>query len=281
MRFANVARKNKFTPLSQKTDFDSPSKSVFFYINFCKSCILHINCKAKKSPMLLSRKSKDRGKSERIWLTSYHSFSFGEYYDENHMGFRALRVINEDTVAPSRGFPPHSHDNMEILTYIIQGELQHQDSTGSKVIIKQGDVQLMSAGSGITHSEYNASSEKPVHLLQIWIHPDKDNLTPSHYERTFPKKPGEPLHLLASKEGKEGSLQIHQDVLLYRLILGKNESFAFPINPNRFIWVQIVKGPVLINGNSLDAGDGLQVSEETILSFEAIQDTELLLFDLA
>ncbi len=231
--------------------------------------------------MLLSRKGKDRSKSERVWLKSFHTFSFGEYYDENHMGFRSLRVINEDIVAPSRGFAPHSHDNMEILTYIIQGELQHQDSTGCKVIIKQGDVQLMSAGSGIIHSEYNASSEWPVHLLQIWVHPDKDNLTPAHYESTFPKKQGEPLHLLASKEGKDSSLQIHQDVLLYRLNLVKNDSFAFLINPNRFIWVQIVKGPVMINGNTLEAGDGLQVSAEKQLSFEAIQDTELLLFDLA
>jgi quercetin 2,3-dioxygenase len=228
------------------------------------------------------RKSEDRGKANFGWLDSRHSFSFGHYYDPGHMGFGPLRVINEDRVAPGEGFPEHPHSDMEIVTYVLEGALEHKDSLGTGSVIRPGDVQRMSAGKGIRHSEFNASRSEPVHLLQIWIIPERRGLEPGYEEKSFPaeEKRGR-LRLVASRDGREGSVKIHQDASLYATILGKGQRVAHELAAGRLAWVQVAKGSALLNGEDLEAGDGAALDVSGTLELEGARDAEVLLFDMA
>ncbi|HYE60885.1 MAG TPA: pirin family protein [Phycisphaerales bacterium] len=232
--------------------------------------------------MISVRKSSDRGHFNHGWLDTYHTFSFGHYYDPNHMSFRSLRVINEDVVAPGMGFPQHPHDNMEIITYILSGALAHKDTTGGASTIKPGDVQHMTAGSGIEHSEYNPSKTEPVHLLQIWLKPEARNLEPRYDEAHFTEASRrDQLRLVAAREPKDGAIKIHQDVNLYASLLGGGKQVTHSLSPGRHAWLQIARGQVTVNGQTLSAGDGAAVSEEPRLTIQADRDAEFLLFDLA
>lgn len=230
--------------------------------------------------MVTIRKTSDRGTTQLDWLDSKHTFSFGEYYDPNHMGFGVLRVINEDRINPTGGFGTHPHRDMEILTYVLEGALEHKDTLGTGSVISAGDVQRMSAGTGIAHSE-NPSGYRPVHLLQIWIIPEQQGLTPSYEQRNFKdvRKPGN-LTLLASPKGEKGSLTLHQDVSLYVLDLAQDKRFQYPLAQDRMAWVQLARGEVLLNGHPLKQGDGAAVSQEKALEFQAQEDAEILIFDL-
>ena len=230
------------------------------------------------------RRAADRGRSRLDWLDSRHSFSFGHYFDAEHVGFGPLRVINEDWIKPGGGFATHGHSDMEIITYVIDGQLAHKDSTGGGSVIGPGIVQHMSAGSGIRHSEYNPSIEAPVHLLQIWIEPDEHGLTPDYQEKHFDLGPGlgpGGLRLIASKAGRDGSLPIHQDADLYVLRLAGGESAGHVPAPGRRLWLQVVAGDLAVNGVSVSAGDGLAISDEDALTLTADADAEALLFDMA
>lgn len=232
--------------------------------------------------MFLLRAAHERGLADHGWLKSYHSFSFADYYDPRHMGFRALRVINEDRVAPGRGFGAHSHRDMEILSVVLQGGLQHRDSLGTGSIIRPGDVQRMSAGRGVTHSELNASQQELVHFLQIWLLPNQRGIAPSYEQKAFPREAREgTLQLVASPDGTEGSLTIHCDARLYLGSLGSAQRHALPLAPGRHAWVQVVRGGVRVLGQELREGDGAAISEEAQLELEGIGDGELLVFDLA
>lgn len=226
------------------------------------------------------RQSENRGKANFGWLDSKHSFSFGHYYNPDHMGFGPLRVINEDRVAPGRGFPTHPHSDMEIISYVLEGALEHKDSIGTGSVIRPGDVQRMSAGSGIRHSEFNASKSDPVHFLQIWIVPDKKGLKPSYEQKTFSEaeKRGT-LRLIGSRDGRDGSVTIHQDVDLYAAVLSPGMSVSHDLNKGRQAWVQVARGSVTINGNRLTAGDGAAANDSGVLAIEG--DGEVLLFDIA
>ncbi|HEX4840008.1 MAG TPA: pirin family protein [Rhabdochlamydiaceae bacterium] len=226
--------------------------------------------------MITLRKSKDRGHFNFGWLDTYHTFSFGEYDDPEHEQFGVLRVINEDRVAPAKGFDKHSHENMEIVTYVIAGTLEHTDSTGERGQIKPGDVQRMTAGSGIRHSEANPSSKDPVHLLQIWIFPDTKNLKPGYEQKNFPLSQGR-LNLIVSPKGEAGSLKIHQDVKIFACRLQGKLSYALDLQ--RMAWIQVIEGPLICNGKTLQSGDGAGVSEESELNFESTHG-HFLLFDL-
>ena len=231
--------------------------------------------------MIKIRKSSERGHADYGWLDTNYTFSFGDYYDPRFVGFRSLRVINEDFIAPNQGFPTHGHRDMEIVTYVISGELSHRDSMGNGTTISPNEVQRMSAGTGIRHSEYSSPTDK-THLLQIWILPEKENLTPG-YEQTFfaPADKKGKLKLVASRGGTDGSVTIHQDVKIYSSILEKGETVTHRLAENRHAWVQIVKGAVTLNGEKLAAGDGAAVSAESLLQIESLSDeTEFLLFDL-
>ena len=232
--------------------------------------------------MLTIRPSEARGHVEFGWLDTRHSFSFGHYHDPAHMGFRALRVINEDHVDPGAGFDPHPHRDMEILTYVLSGALEHRDSMGNGSVIRPGDVQRMTAGTGVVHSEQNASATEPVHLLQIWILPARTGLAPGYEQKAFPKaeRRGR-LRPLASADGREGSVTVHQDVTLYSALLGAGESVRHALAPGRHAWVQVARGAVSVNGETVRAGDGVALSDERSLALEASEDAELLLFDLA
>ncbi len=231
--------------------------------------------------MIRLRKAQDRGHFDFGWLSTYHTFSFGEYHDPDHMGFRALRVINEDRVQPAQGFGTHPHRDMEIITYILEGALEHKDSMGNGSIIRPGEVQRMSAGTGVTHSEYNPSQTKPTHLLQIWIVPEKKGIRPSYGQKTYTTKEREGrLRLIASREGREGSVTLHQDADVYASILEAGKQVLHPIRPGRHAWIQVGRGGVVLNGHSLKAGDGAAVSEELSLEIEAKERAEVLLFDL-
>jgi hypothetical protein len=216
------------------------------------------------------------------WLDSRHSFSFGHYRDPAHMGFRALRVINEDRVIPGAGFPPHPHNDMEIISYVLDGALAHQDTTGTSSVIRPGEVQRMSAGTGIRHSEYNESPDEPVHFLQIWLLPERTGLPPSYEQRAFSdeEKSGR-WRLVASHDGRDGSLTIHQDVDLHATILKDGETLDFALAPERFGWLQIARGQVSIDGTSLKEGDGVSFSAGSRIEIAAESDSEILLFDLA
>jgi hypothetical protein len=232
--------------------------------------------------MLTIRKAQDRGHANHGWLDSYHTFSFANYYDPKHMEFRALRVINEDRVSPSAGFGTHGHRNMEIITYVLEGSLEHKDSLGTGSVIQPGDVQRMSAGTGILHSEFNHSETEPVHFLQIWLLPEQNGLSPSYEQQNFgiAKTPGE-LRLVAARDGREGALTVHQDVDLYAAVLNKGDRISHSLQPQRHAWVQVARGAITLNGLSLDQGDGAAISEETDVTIEATTDAEILLFDLA
>ncbi len=232
--------------------------------------------------MITLRKSTERGHVNFGWLDSHHTFSFGSYHDPNHMGFRALRVINEDRVSPGAGFDTHGHRDMEILTYVLEGQLEHQDNTGTGAVISPGEVQRMSAGTGILHSEFNASSTDPVHFLQIWLLPNQRGLSPSYEQRRFNRseKPSQ-LHLIAASDGRDGVAVVHQDVELYAGILHTGDRISHRIQPNRHAWVQVARGEVNLNGICLTSGDGAAISDQTEISIEAVQDAEILLFDLA
>ncbi|HLQ88643.1 MAG TPA: pirin family protein [Xanthobacteraceae bacterium] len=227
------------------------------------------------------RKSEDRGKANFGWLDSKHSFSFGHYHDPKHMGFGPLRVINEDRVAPGGGFPPHPHSDMEIISYVLKGGLEHRDSLGTGSVIRPGEVQRMSAGTGIRHSEFNASNTEPVHFLQIWIIPEKQGIAPGYEQKRFgdAEKRGK-LRLVGSRDGRDGSVTIHQDVDLYAAILGVDESVTFNLKPGRIGWVQVATGTVTINGEELRPGDGVAFEESGTIAITGTDDSEVLLFDM-
>jgi redox-sensitive bicupin YhaK (pirin superfamily) len=231
--------------------------------------------------MLTIRKSEDRGHANHDWLNTYHTFSFANYHSPKQMGFRSLRVINEDSVIPGAGFGTHGHRDMEIITYVLQGALEHKDSLGTGSIIKPGEVQRMSAGVGITHSEFNHSQTDPVHFLQIWILPEKNGLPASYEQRAFEhaKNPGK-LHLVAAKDGRENAVTVHQDVDLYAAVLEPNQQVTYTLQPQRHAWVQVARGEILLNSLPLAQGDGAAISEENIV-IEATKNSEILLFDLA
>ena len=233
--------------------------------------------------MLTIRSAADRGNANFGWLDSRHTFSFGSYYDPAHMGFGPLRVINEDKVAPGQGFPTHSHRDMEIISYVVEGALEHKDSIGNGSIIRPGDVQRMSAGSGISHSEYNASRESPVHFLQIWVLPNQQGIEPGYEQIYFsPEEKQGKLRLVGSQNGRDGSITIHQDVNLYAARLTSGESIDYALSANRAGWLQIVRGGAALNGNLLSAGDGVAIASPETLTIEGhSEDTEILLFDMA
>ncbi len=230
---------------------------------------------------LALRKSEQRGKANFGWLDSRHSFSFGHYYDPAHMGFGPLRVINEDRIAPGGGFPTHPHSNMEILSYVLEGALEHKDNIGTGSVIRPGDVQRMSAGSGVRHSEFNASKTEPVHFLQIWVIPEKEGIEPSYEQKSFSaeEKRGR-LRLIGSRDGREGSVTIHQDVDLYATVLKAGETVTHTLADGRGGWVQVARGAALLNGTALEAGDGVAVTTSGVLTLEGTDDAEVLLFDM-
>lgn len=235
--------------------------------------------------MITVRKSQDRGHFNHGWLESYHTFSFADYYDPKHRHFRALRVINEDFVQAGKGFETHSHNDMEILTYVLSGELEHRDSMGTGSILKYGDIQRMTAGTGVTHSEKNPSQKNALHLLQIWIFPEQKDLTPSYEEKNFSTEDKKnQLRLIASQGGKTNSVCVHQDVSIYASILEANKKLLTPLTPRRYYWLQVARGALTVNGISLSAGDGAALSEESSLEITAsleCEECEFLFFDLA
>lgn len=232
--------------------------------------------------MITLRPGKERGHANHGWLDSYHTFSFANYYDPQHMNFRSLRVINEDRVQPSAGFGAHSHRDMEIITYVLEGALEHKDSLGTGAVIKPGEAQRMSAGMGITHSEFNHSATEPVHFLQIWIIPDTQGITPSYEQKAFPleEKLGK-LRLIAAKDGREGAVKIHQDVDLYTSVLAAGDRIVHNLNPNRYAWLQVARGEVKLNDRNLQAGDGVAASKIELIEIGTDKGAEILLFDLA
>jgi redox-sensitive bicupin YhaK (pirin superfamily) len=231
--------------------------------------------------MIKFRKSHERGHARHGWLKSYHTFSFAGYHDPRHMGFRDLRVINEDRVQPGKGFDTHSHEDMEIITYVLDGALEHKDSMGNGSVIRPGDVQLMRAGTGVTHSEYNHSGEKLVHFLQIWILPDERGLPPAYEQRHFPEEERRnALRLVVSRDGRDGALRIHQDAALYATLLDDNRSVTHQLGAGRHAWVQVARGRVLLNGTRLEEGDGASASDEKRIELAAEGTANVLLFDL-
>jgi redox-sensitive bicupin YhaK (pirin superfamily) len=232
--------------------------------------------------MITVRPANERGHTQIGWLDSYHSFSFDQYYDPRFMGFRHLRVLNEDWVQPRQGFPTHPHRDMEIITVVLEGALEHRDSMGNGSVIRPGEVQRMSAGTGITHSEYNASDSEPVHLLQIWILPEEKRLQPSYEQREFKRQEERGrFRLVASNNPHNGAVKIHQNVELFVAQLDRGGEATHQLAPFRHAWVQVARGSAKLNGHSLKAGDGAAVSGEERLEIHAEETSELLLFDLA
>ncbi|MDA0747308.1 MAG: pirin family protein [bacterium] len=230
--------------------------------------------------MITRRPANDRGHVNLGWLDSRHTFSFGEYYDPEYVNYRSLRVLNDDHIQPGRGFGTHPHKDMEIITYVLDGALAHKDSTGSASVIKPGIVQRMSAGTGIQHSEYNASQTNPAHLIQIWIVPEKTGLEPGYGEQEFDLEPGK-LHLIAARDESKGVLKIHQDVALYAARLKTGDTVEHNLAGGRHAWLQVATGHLTLNGIDLEIGDGAAITEETRLEIKASADSEFLLFDLA
>ena len=231
--------------------------------------------------MITVRRSHDRGLSKFNWLDSRHTFSFGDYYDPKHVGYRSLRVINEDRVNPGAGFPTHSHRDMEIITYVLKGTLAHKDSTGTSSVIRVGDVQRMSAGTGISHSEYNASQTEPVHFLQIWIIPNETGLKPGYEQRSFDlQKQSGSWVLVAAPDPRDDALKVHQDAELSLAVLPKGEKLNYNLHPGRRAWLQVGRGKVTLNGSLLEAGDGAAIENEQVVDLTAIDQSEVLLFDL-
>ena len=232
--------------------------------------------------MIALRPSAERMRTRIGWLDSRHTFSFGEHHDPRHMGYRSLRVINEDRVAPAQGFPTHPHRDMEIVSYVLEGSLSHQDSMGTGSVIRPGDLQRMSAGTGVRHSEFNTSELEPVHFLQIWILPERSGIEPSYEQRAFPlaDRVGR-LTLLASRDGRDGSVVVHQDVALWSAALAPQGGVVHPVKAGRHVWTQVARGAVTLNGVALVAGDGAAIDEEAAVEIVAAADSEVLLFDLA
>jgi quercetin 2,3-dioxygenase len=226
------------------------------------------------------RRAGERGGANHGWLNTKHTFSFADYYDPAHMGFRALRVINEDRVAADRGFGKHPHANMEILTYVLEGELGHHDSMGNGSVIRPGDVQRMSAGTGVTHSEMNPNKKDAVHFYQIWILPAKQGLTPSYEQKAFPDRAGK-LRVVASQDGRDGSVTVHQDMTLAAAVLKAGEKVEHVVTNGRYAWVQVAKGKVTIDDKELVAGDGAAITGGGTIGIRADGDAEVLVFDLA
>jgi len=230
--------------------------------------------------MMKIRKAKDRGHAEHGWLDSYHTFSFADYYNPQWTGFRSLRVINDDLVMPGMGFGTHPHRDMEIITYILSGSLQHKDSMGNGRIIKPGEVQYMAAGTGVQHSEFNPSKDEAVHLLQIWVQPDRKGVTPRYAEKSLADAAVGKLHLITSKTGRDGSIAIHQDADLWLGKLGAGDSVTHKLAAGRNVWLHVAEGEVSLNGKKLEGGDAAAVSEETALDLSATKPSQVLLFDL-
>lgn len=232
--------------------------------------------------MITVRKAEDRGHFDFGWLNTYHTFSFSEYYDPKHMHFRSLRVINEDTVHPGGGFPTHPHRDMEIITYVLEGELAHKDSMGNGSVIRPEEVQRMSAGTGILHSEFNHSKDKSVHLLQIWILPNKRGVTPSYEQKFFEAKEKQGrLRLVASPDGSEASVTIHQDAKLFATLLESGQNVEYRLEPDRHIWIHVARGTIELNGQKLGQSDSAGISEEQLITITSTEKAEVLLFDLA
>ncbi len=232
--------------------------------------------------MIQIRKSDERGHANHGWLDTHFTFSFADYYDATHVHFRTLRVMNDDRIAGGGGFPMHPHRDMEIVTYVLEGGLEHRDSMGNGSVIKPGDVQYMSAGTGVTHSEFNASQTEPVHLYQIWMFPEQQGLKPAYGQKNFSEadKRGT-LRLLVSPDGRDGSVKIRQDNELYASLLSRGETVKHDLKPDRHAYVQVARGSVTVNGNKLDEGDGAAISEEKAVQLTGVKDAEVLLFDLA
>lgn len=227
------------------------------------------------------RAASERGHARHDWLDSYHSFSFADYYDPAHMGVSILRVINEDRIAPAGGFPTHPHRDMEIVTYMLDGVLEHKDSMGNGSLIRSGDIQRMSAGSGVQHSEFNHSSEQPAHLLQIWLLPNRQGVTPGYAQKHFP--PSERrniLQLLVSPDGRGGSISAHQEGLIYGSLLEQGRSVSHPLAVGRTAYLHIARGKAVVNGEKLAAGDAITLSEEARVELTGTEQAEILLFDL-
>lgn len=230
--------------------------------------------------MITIRPAAERGRTQAGWLDSQHTFSFGEYFDPRSMGFRALRVINEDRVIPGAGFPTHGHRDMEIVTYVLDGAIAHKDSLGTGSVIRPGEVQRMTAGTGIRHSEFNHSPDQPLHFLQIWILPEKTGLPPGYEQKSFERQPGA-LRLVGSRDGRDGSITVHQDVDIHAAILRDGDAVSFKPAPGRHVWIQVARGLVTLNGETLRPGDGAAASGEPALTVTAETDAEIVLFDLA
>jgi quercetin 2,3-dioxygenase len=232
--------------------------------------------------MIIVRPAEERGVANFGWLDSRHTFSFGHYYDPRHMGIGALRVINDDRVAPGGGFDTHAHQDMEIISYVLEGAMEHQDSIGTGSVIRPGDVQRMTAGTGIAHSEFNHSRAEPVHFLQIWIVPERKGLEPGYEQKTFPleERRGK-ARLVASRDGRDGSLTVHQDIDLYTSVLEAGDEVAIALRPERSAWVQVARGAVTLNGTDLKEGDGAAVFDTATLTLTSDTESEVLVFDLA
>ena len=230
--------------------------------------------------MIQIRRGEERGHANFGWLNSHHTFSFGHFYDPNHMGFGHLRVINDDQVSPGKGFDPHGHQNMEIISYVLEGALEHRDSIGNGSVIRPGDVQRMTAGTGIRHSEYNHSKTDGVHFLQIWVMPEEDGLEPGYEQKHFGDERRGTLRLVASREARDGSVKIHQDVDLFATILEAGDVVTHQPDDGRQVWVQVAGGDIKLNGEQLHAGDGAAISDEPLVTIEATSRAEVLLFDL-
>ena len=232
--------------------------------------------------MILRRPAEARGRGNHGWLDSRHTFSFADYHDPAHMGFRALRVINEDRVQAGQGFGTHSHRDMEIISYVLEGELGHQDSLGTGSVIRPGDVQRMSAGTGVRHSEMNNSPTSPVHFLQIWLMPERRGVPPQYEQKRFePAEKQGRLRLVASRDGRQGSVSVNQDVDLYAGLFKAGEGTRLDLRPGRHAWIQVARGEVTVNGETLHQGDGAAVSDESTLEITSTADAEVLVFDLA
>jgi redox-sensitive bicupin YhaK (pirin superfamily) len=232
--------------------------------------------------MLTIRRAQDRGHADHGWLDTHHTFSFADYYDPAHMGFRSLRVINDDTVTGGQGFGAHGHRDMEIISYVLEGALAHKDSTGTSDTIRPGDVQRMSAGTGVMHSEFNGSEDEPVHFLQIWLIPDKRGIQPSYEQKRYDdaEKRGK-LRLVASPDARDGSLTIHTDASVYAGLFDKGERAELSFAPGRHGWIHVARGKVTVNGQALGAGDGVAISNEAKVSIEGVDQGEVIAFDLA
>jgi redox-sensitive bicupin YhaK (pirin superfamily) len=231
--------------------------------------------------MLTIRRANERGHADHGWLDTYHTFSFSSYRDPQHVHFRSLRVMNEDVVAPGQGFGTHPHENMEIVTYVLEGALEHKDSMGNGEVLRPGEFQRMSAGTGITHGEFNPSPDEPVHLYQIWLFPERNGIEPSYEQKRFAEdERRNRLRLVASRDAAEGSLRIHQDARIYLSLLDEGKSVSHQLDSGRHAWLQVLRGRVSLNGQSLQTGDGAAVSEESLLTIQADGPAEVMLFDL-